>query len=227
MIPTMVMTSSTAPGPSERVYAALRGAILAGDFEPGQPLKPQELADRHGVSLAAAREALLRLVGEELAERRPNRGFVVPPADAERWGRIAEARAVIEPAILRLSIDRGDLGWEARVRGAHHRLAGTATHAGPDDPHVSDAWSAAHRAFHRALLDGCGNQVLLETFDRLFTAGELARRWSGRGAPERDQAAEHRALEEATLARDADRAAELLVGHLTRTVEALARIPNP
>ena len=53
--------------------------------------------------------------------------------------------------------------------------------------------------------------------DREWLAGELARRWSiGRG-PARDYLGEHRALEEATLARDADRAAALLTQHLTRT----------
>src|SRR4051812_33891370 len=130
---------------SERVYASLRGAVLRGEFAPRQALKPQELADRHGVSLAVVRESLLRLVGEGLAERRPNRGFAVPATGAERWQRVAEARAVIEPAMLRLAIERGDLDWEARVRAAHHRLAGTPPSAGDGDPHYSEAWAEAHR----------------------------------------------------------------------------------
>ena len=209
--------------PSERVYTALRAALLHGEVAPGQPLKPQELADRHGVSLAVARESLLRLVGEGLADRLPNRGFAVPAMDADRWQQLAAARAVVEPAMLRASIERGDLDWEVRVRAAHHRLAGTPTHDQPDDVHYSDAWSAAHRDFHRTLLEACGNDVLLDVFDRLWTTGELARRWSGSLAPGRDAAGEHRALEEAALARDADRAAELLTRHLLGTATALAR----
>ncbi|WP_203829875.1 GntR family transcriptional regulator [Actinoplanes palleronii] len=208
---------------SERVYEALRGAVLHGEFAPQQPLKPQELATRHGVSLAVAREALLRLVGEGLALRLPNRGFVVPSTGAERWQRIAEARTVIEPAMLRMAIERGDLEWETRVRAAHHRLAGTPAYEREGDPHYSDAWAEAHRRFHRALLDGCGNDVLLATFDRLWTDSELARRWSTVHTPDRDGAAEHRAIEEAALARDADGAAELLCRHVSRTVAALPR----
>jgi DNA-binding GntR family transcriptional regulator len=212
---------------SERVYAALRAAVLHGEFAPRQALKPQELATRHGVSLAVVREALLRLVGEGLADRLPNRGFTVPATGAERWQRIAEARALIEPATLRMAIERGDLEWEAKVRAAHHRLARTPPFDRADPqpetnaPHYSDAWAEAHRLFHRALLEGCGNEVLLETFDRLWTDSELARRWSALNTPDRDAVAEHRAIEEAALARNADLAADLLSRHVCRTAAAL------
>jgi DNA-binding GntR family transcriptional regulator len=215
--------STSRSAPSERAYAALRTAVLRGEVSPGQPLKPQELADRHGVSLAVVRESLLRLVGEGLADRLPNRGFAVPAMDADRWQQLAAARALVDPAMLRASIERGDLDWEVRVRAAHHRLAGTPTHEHVGDPHYSDAWSAAHREFHRTLLEACGNEVLLEVFDRFWTAGELARRWSGSAMPGRDAAGEHRALEEAALARDADRAAEVLTAHVLGTASVLTR----
>jgi DNA-binding GntR family transcriptional regulator len=207
--------------PSERLYASLRAAVLHGEFAPREPLKPQELATRHGVSLAVAREALLRLVGEGLADRLPNRGFAVPATGARRWQQIAEARATIEPATLRLAIERGDLDWEARVRAAHHRLAGTPPFEKDGDAHYSDAWAEAHRLFHRTLLDGSGNDVLLATFDRLWTDSELARRWSASHTPRRDAATEHREIEEAALDRDAERAADLLRRHLDRTAAGL------
>jgi DNA-binding GntR family transcriptional regulator len=218
-----VTIKSTEGSRSERVYESLRSAVLHGEFAPQQALKPQELATRHGVSLAVVREVLLRLVGEGLAERLPNRGFTVPATGAERWQSIAEARAVIEPAMLRMAIGAGDLEWETRVRAAHHRLAGTPAYEREDDAHFSDAWAEAHRRFHRALLEGCGNEVLLATFDRLWTDSELARRWSAQNSPGRDGDAEHRALEEAALARDADLAADLLRHHLVRTAAELTR----
>lgn len=209
------------------MYASLREAVLHGEFAPQQPLRPQELATRHGVSLAVAREALLRLVGEGLAERLPNRGFAVPPTGAERWQQISEARATIEPMAMHLAVERGDLEWEARVRAAFHRLAGTPMHDRDGDPHLSDAWAEAHRLFHRALLEGCGNDVLLAIFDRLWTDGELARRWAAAlSSLDRDALAEHRAIEEAALARDADLATELLRRHVGWTAVALNHRAN-
>ena len=212
------------PTRSEQVYEELRLAILRGQFRPTEALKPQELANRFGVSLAVLRETLLRLVGEGLAERIRNRGFAVPHVDDRRWRDIAEARATIEPNTLRLAIERGDLRWEAQVRAAHHELFRTpaldATGA------LCEEWSAVHHRFHRALLEGCGNAVLLESFERLWTAGELARRWSLNADPTRDYLGEHAALEQAALDRDADRAAELLTRHVLHTVAALPTTPG-
>ncbi|WP_267246467.1 GntR family transcriptional regulator [Streptomyces sp. PR69] len=206
---------------SEQVYAHLRDAIMRGDHSPGDALKPQDLAKEQGVSLAVVREALVRLVGEGLADRLPNRGFAVPSFSDRRWQEIAEARRTIEPVVLRMSVERGDVDWEARVRAAHHRLARTPAYAPEEGEYYSGAWSEAHRAFHRTLLEGCGNPVLLETFDRMWTASELARRWSAHHNPDRDYAGEHRRLEEAALSRDADTAAEVLTRHLTQTAAGL------
>ncbi|RDI68505.1 DNA-binding GntR family transcriptional regulator [Nocardia pseudobrasiliensis] len=207
---------------SEQVYLRLREAIMRGEHAPGDALKPQDLARAQGVSLAVVREALVRLVGEGLADRLPNRGFAVPEFTDRRWQEIAEARRTIEPAMLRMSIERGDLDWEARVRAAHHRLARTPPFTPRDGDYYSEAWSEAHRSFHRTLLEGCANHALLETFDRLWTASELARRLSARRNPHRDGAEEHRRLEESALSRDADTAAEVLTRHLSLTAEALA-----
>ncbi|MFR0359439.1 GntR family transcriptional regulator [Streptomyces sediminimaris] len=216
--------SSIPPGKqmlSERVFAHLRDAIMRGDHAPGAPLKPQDLAKEQGVSLAVVREALVRLVGEGFADRLPNRGFAVPSFSDRRWQEITEARRTVEPVVLRMSIERGDVEWEARVRAAHHRLARTPAYVPEEGEYYTAAWAEAHRAFHRTLLEGCGNRALLETFDRLWTASELARRWSAHRNPGRDGAKEHRELEEAALARDADTAAAALVQHLTLTAAAL------
>ncbi|MFK0115263.1 GntR family transcriptional regulator [Streptomyces sp. NPDC090994] len=222
----MTQPAPTSPSPgkrmlSEQVHAHLRDAIMRGHHAPGDALKPQDLAKEQGVSLAVVREALVRLVGEGFADRLPNRGFAVPAFSDRRWQEIAEARRTIEPVMLRMSVERGDVDWEARVRAAHHRLARTPVYAPEEGEYYSAAWAEAHRVFHRTLLEGCGNPVLLETFDRMWTASELARRWSAHRNPGRDGVEEHRRLEEAALARDADAAAEVLVQHLTRTAADL------
>ena len=219
---TGAASSPGKPMLSEQVYANLRTAIMHGAHAPGDALKPQDLAVAQGVSLAVVREALVRLVGDGLADRLPNRGFAVPAFSDRRWQEIAEARRAVEPVLLRMSVERGDLDWEARVRAAHHRLARTPPFLPAEGEHYSDAWSEAHRIFHRTLLEGCGNTMLLDTFDRMWTASELARRWSARRRPGRDHLGEHRRLEETALARDADAAAAALVEHLTLTADGLA-----
>ncbi|MDP4505009.1 GntR family transcriptional regulator [Nonomuraea turcica] len=218
---TQTAGTSTKQMLSERVHARLREAIMRGEYAPSQALKPQELAQQHQVSLAVVREALVRLVGEGIAVRLPNRGFAVPDFSDRRWQEIAEARRTLEPVVLGMAIERGDVDWEARVRAAHHRLVRTPAYVPDEGEYYSSAWSEAHRVFHRTLLEGCGNPVLLDTSDRLWTASELARRWSAHRRPDRDGATEHRRLEKAALARDADTAAEVLAQHLTLTAAGL------
>jgi len=204
----------------ERTYERLYREILGGDHTPGAPLRPQAIADRLGVSLAVVREALTRLSGNGLVERHTNRGFTVPQASDERWQELARARCLLEPIMLRDAVERGDLDWESRVVAAHHRLAITpiGTEAGG---HVSEEWSAAHAQFHRTLIEGCGNTVLLGIFDRLWQASELARRWSVDISADRDIAGEHEQLMRSACDRDADRARHLLCDHILRTVRRL------
>lgn len=206
---------------SERVYDRLRSDVLHGMFAPGAALKPQELAQRQGVSLAVVRETLVRMVGDGLAVRLPNRGFATPTLSDRRWQQITEARLTVEPEMLRLAIERGDLEWETRVRAAHHRLARTPQFDPDHAEYYSDAWAEAHRGFHRALLEGCGNPILLETFDRLWTASELARRLATHRSADRSASDEHSDLEQAALARD-PAATAALVRHLSRTTAALS-----
>lgn len=193
----------------------------------GRRPKPEARVPDHSTSSATwspeatVREALVRVVREGLADRLPNRGFAVPAVSDRRWQEIAEARRTVEPAVLRMAIERGDVDWEARVRAAHHRLVRAPAYVPEEGQYYSAAWSEAHRVFHRTLLEGCGNPVLLETFDRMWAASELARRWSAHRDPDRDGADEHRRLEEAALARDADTAAEVLARHLTLTAAGL------
>ena len=202
----------------------LRAQILRGEYGPGTPLKPQKLATSLGVSLSVVREALQQLIGEGLAERNPNRGFTVPEVSDLRWQQIAEGRRTLEPNMLVKAIERGDLEWETQIRAAHHRLDRTplwVEDAG-SPPRISEDWSAAHYEFHRALLNGCDNLVLLETFDRMWTLSELARRWSSYVSTVRDHGSDHRRLEELVLARDRDAAATLLDQHIALTAEALS-----
>ncbi|GAA2812163.1 GntR family transcriptional regulator [Kitasatospora aburaviensis] len=211
---------------SERVYDRLRKDVLHGVFGPGDPLKPQELAKQQGVSLAVMREALVRLVGEGLATRLPNRGFAAPAPSDRRWQQLTEARLTLEPDMLRMAIERGDLEWETRVRAAHHRLARTPEFDTEQSEHYSDAWAEAHRGFHHALLEGCGNAILLEVFDRLWTASEVVRRLAGHHTSDRSAPDEHGDLEQAALARDPVAATDALVRHLSRTAAALPPAPG-
>lgn len=69
-------------GPTaERVYDALKQAIMERAFRPGERLDPAVLADELAASATPVREALDRLVGEDLVESRTGSGFFLPALD--------------------------------------------------------------------------------------------------------------------------------------------------
>jgi DNA-binding GntR family transcriptional regulator len=86
------------------------------------------------------------------------------------------------------------------------------------------AWAAAHRDFHMALLSACGSTWLLSYAGNLYDQAERYRLLRALRTPNaalaRDVGAEHRELLDAALSRDAARAVAALRAHYERTVDA-------
>ena len=173
-----------------------------------------ELTERFGVSQSVVREALTRLTEQSLLVATPQRGFRVRDLSVEDIAELTETRAQVESLALRLAVERGDLQWETGILAGHHRLERTPVTR--DDGTVSEDWSVQHRDFHRALLAGCGNRRLESVASSLRDSAELYSRWYWvlTDDHQRDLAREHRQLKELALARDADRAIEVLIGHI-------------
>lgn len=215
------MTSS--PTRTESVYQALRADILGGRLLPGSRLRFAELCVRYEASMSVLREGLSRLAEQNLVVAEPQHGFRVTPVSVEDLQDLTDARLALEGLVLRRAIEEGDVAWESRLVAAHHTLERTSIQ-GTDDPELfNEDWTVAHAAFHGALLEGCTNVRLRTMASTLRDSAELYRRWSKRAGDRagRDIPAEHRAILDAVLARDADRAVELLTAHIGRTTDVL------
>ncbi|GAB3571008.1 GntR family transcriptional regulator [Amycolatopsis endophytica] len=219
------MASSERPTRSAGIYARMRADILGGRLEPGQRLKFPELSERYATSVGSAREALTQLVGDGLVQSQPRQGYRVVPLSHEDLADLTVARVELESRVLWLSVANGDMAWESQAVAAHHVLARTPLFSDEDADHPSDAWSAAHAAFHQALLAGCPNRRLLTAARALREEAELYLQWSVSFGtePDRDLPAEHAGLLDAATARDADRACELLRDHIAHTAQLVIR----
>jgi DNA-binding GntR family transcriptional regulator len=208
---------------TERVYECLRADILTGRFSPGQRLRPTDLAAANGVSLNVVREALNRLAGERLVQASPQQGFAVVRVSAADLDDLTDVRVLVESAALHRSIEHGDLAWESALVAAHYRLANTPmTDDNPDQ--LSDEWMRAHNAFHAATMGACGSPRLVEMAATLGESAAMYRYYSQRyDHGKRDVAGEHRAIFEATIARDVDLACRLHAQHIQRTAEIVTR----
>lgn len=205
-------------------YARLREDILAGRLQPGERLKIAEIACAFEVSPGAVREALSRLVPEQLAVFRDQKGFVVAPLSIGDLEDLTDLRCEVEAIALRRSVLRGEVGWEGSVLAAAHRLRRTKILTSADRSLNRD-WVERHRTFHTVLVSACGSPRLLDLHAQLYEQSERYRSLSfpTLGETERDRQGEHQALADAALDRNADGLVELMVRHFRETTARIVK----
>ncbi|WP_226576138.1 GntR family transcriptional regulator [Acuticoccus sediminis] len=202
-------------------YRAIRSDIISGVRPPGERLQIEKLKKIYEIGPTPIREALQKLSVEQLVFGEGNRGFTVAPLDPAEFHDLNIARTEVEMAALRRAIELGDGAWEARVVAAAYTMKKADADL-PEEGSVSDGWERANAAFHRAMVDACGSHWLLRTRSMLQDLCERYRRASLRDKRrERDLGAEHAAIAEAVLARDADAACELTRRHFQITAAHL------
>jgi DNA-binding GntR family transcriptional regulator len=93
---------------------------------------------------------------------------------------------------------------------------------------VPDSWEKANSDFHSAIVSACGSRWLLWTRSHLHELCERYRRASvSLEAGSRGLGAEHSAIADAAIDRDAERVCELTERHFERTAMMFERATKP
>lgn len=84
----------------DRAYVALKSALLAGRFAPGERVVLRQVADDLGISLTPVRDAVNRLIAEKVLERGglgPAGAAIVPMLTADQFSQLMTVRSSLEP----------------------------------------------------------------------------------------------------------------------------------
>jgi DNA-binding GntR family transcriptional regulator len=84
----------------DRAYAALKAALLAGKYAPGERVVLRQVAENLGISLTPVRDAVNRLIAEKVLERGglgPAGAAVVPLLREDQFSQLMTVRASLEP----------------------------------------------------------------------------------------------------------------------------------
>lgn len=220
---SVVLSLNVAPDASSisltnQIYLRLRNDILSGALSPGKKLPIEELKDTYSVGASAIREALSLLTSDALVERVDHRGFRVSPISPAGFEELLKTRCWLEERALRESIRVGDVGWEESIVVANFHLQRVRRAQTTERLLQTDEWEARHRILHRALIAACNSILLIRFCDQMYDLNIRYRRIAGPEVDEtRNVDAEHAAIVEAAVARNEDRAVELLLAHYTRT----------
>jgi len=212
----------------ETAYAALRREIIEGALSPGAKLRTDELRERYKMGASTLREALTRLLGESLVTAEGQRGFRVAPISLDDFRDLTEVRKLIETEALRQSIATGDEAWESRVVAAYYRLSKIEERLTEEPVRYWTQFEERNREFHLALIAACPSRWLHQIYGMLYQQSERYRRISvAKRTVPRDVHAEHKAIFEATMARESARACRLLEDHIDRTLQVLRQSMIP
>ena len=214
------------------LYDQLRADLLSGRLEPGRKLQIEFVAERYGAGQTPVREALNRLVSDGLVERREQRGFAVVGVSTDDLAELTKTRCWLEGIALRESIAAQSSSWEETLVLAHHRLTRVPRSLTEDHYEENPEWEQMHRAFHRALIGGCGSRWLIGFCEQL--ADQLYRYRQHRYRqltvrrlfPNRQDREEHKAILDAAIAGDADHAVALLTTHYRKTADIILNLPT-
>jgi DNA-binding FadR family transcriptional regulator len=152
-----------------QIAEQLRSLIASGEFQPGSRLPAErDLARQLGVSRPTVREALIALEVEDVVDVRTGSGiYVVQPGaraanaqaqyDPAEWGplELMRARELVEGEVAALAARNAKKAQVAAIAGAlaqMHEQAATGV-----------APRAGDQAFHTAVAQACGNEVLRDT----------------------------------------------------------------
>ncbi len=211
-----IQTSET--GLTQFAYERIKADLLSGNMRPGGRIKINELGEQLEVNLSAVREALSRLCADGLVIALPQRGFRIAPISVSELLDLTMTRIALEQLCLQRAAANADIAWETNLVAAGHQMFRTPKLDG-ETGKSPGKWIAAHRDFHRALVAGCESPWLLRLHDQLDLQAARYQRLSAPpfGDPGRDIDTEHRALMDAMLDRDADKACDLIAQHFDKT----------
>ena len=217
---------------AERALRLLRDDILNGKLAPDTRLRINLLQQRYGIGLSPLREALLRLLSEGLVIGEGQRGFAVAPVSLAELQDLTRARTCLDIAALTQAMALGDADWEAQVIAANHLLSRTPLPVDANDVQAAKLWEERHRAYHRALIAGCGSSWLLRLHTQLADHSERYRtirilHHKEKASQVRNVVAEHDAITGAVLNRDVALATELMNRHIAATAVAMGNFFEP
>ena len=144
----------------DQIKEALLARILQGEYAPGQRIVELQIANEFGVSQGPVREALRELEALRLIISEPHRGARVREITTRELAEVYPVRAALEEEAARAAAVR--LSGDVSPLEAQYEAMRAA--ADRNDAHDLVAHDVR---FHRVIVEGSGNQTLLELWSSL------------------------------------------------------------
>ena len=218
------LTSETRPSGSlspralyEEVAELLRQRIFKRELEPGNWIDELRIAEEYGISRTPLREALKVLAAEGLVTMKVRRGAYVTEVSAQDLSDVYHLLCLLESDAAGIVAQRATAAELMELQVLHTDLETAAGEAPPDTRH----FFAINEQFHMRMLAIANNRWRDQMVADLRKVMKLNRQNSllktGRVA---ESLAEHRAIMDALLKRDAKATADAMRQHFDNGLDA-------
>ncbi|MEO6748439.1 MAG: GntR family transcriptional regulator [Casimicrobiaceae bacterium] len=204
----------------EVAYKAIRDAIVANKFKPGDRISEYKVAEWLKISRTPAREGLRRLESEGFLTATPRRGLVVASVDEDAIYELYAAREILEGGAAALAALNAT---EAELAALEQMVA--AETAMTDSPEMM---FEHNRLFHRFIYRAARNRYLTRFLQSIYDTLTAHRSISTMHIPARREAVlnEHRELCAALIRRDEVTASRAAVEHVRAALRARMQLEH-
>ena len=161
----------------DQVIEMIKGAILSGKMEPGDPIVENKVAQDLGVGTPLVREALIELEHQGFVQKFPFKGTSVTKLSPTEIEHIFRLRVELEALAIEWAKKNATPADIQELRQLADGMSRGAQHMELDSFYENDI------AFHRKLWRMSGNPYLVDTLERLVVplfAEFVRRRAKGR-----------------------------------------------
>jgi DNA-binding GntR family transcriptional regulator len=198
------------------VYMELKRRILSLELKPGERIYEPAMASSLQVSRTPLREAIRRLISENLLEQQRTGGVVVPPLDEAVISELYEVRAAMESLMARNACLKATPADVEALRDILARNAATVQFA--------DEAMRQGMALHGRIAQIAGNSWAQRFHGQVSSQMERYRHFTNSMQERRDQAlAQHRTLVDAIAADKPEEAAAIAFNHVMAARDAAVR----
>ena len=195
-----------------RIFVLLRDRILNDEYQNGQKLNELTLANELKISRTPIREALKQLELEGLVESIPNKGVYVKGFSARDIDDMFEIRLSLEGLAIQLAIERMDEEHLIRIKDVFELMEFYT--AKKDQEKINDLNILYHETIYQATQSAYFEQLLkdIHYYVSVTSRHSITQ-------PERLETAleEHRAILDAIVTGDKDKAKETIQKHIRKT----------
>ena len=204
---------------SQGVYTRLKWEILNMTVQPGDFLTEQGLALQYQTSKTPVREALNRLVMEELVTVMPHKGYLVSDISYGELLEIFQFREILEVAAVELEMQNASKQQLDKLELLANEVPETFS-----ESEVPRANSLLNNQFHMYLASLSNNTLFVQTYEQILE--KLYRVLLKDSQKNRANAirAEHTELVSYMQRGDVTAACEYMRGHIRRTKERVLKI---